>query len=134
MRYKGEYTPSFLLDPEEYTWHPLEKCIQLLDGPDVRYASFAHPERVICGKDVPQRGERILSSQTGYILNQNQSAAKLEDLTEEDAQQISLFTRKYGMLTLSVRIVVFPCRCLHVHSILYSFRIRITGQIIYSAK
>ena len=42
MRYKGEYAPSYLLDPEEYTWHPLEECTPLLDK--YRYASFAHPE------------------------------------------------------------------------------------------
>ncbi|GJE84438.1 arginyl-tRNA--protein transferase 1 [Phanerochaete sordida] len=47
MRYKGEYAPSYLLDPEEYTWHPLEQCASALDH--VRYASFAHPEHNIEG-------------------------------------------------------------------------------------
>ena len=42
MRYKGEYAPSFLADPEEYTWYPLEKCRPLLDKN--HYAAFAHPE------------------------------------------------------------------------------------------
>ncbi|KAG8706630.1 Arginyl-tRNA--protein transferase 1 [Ceratobasidium sp. 395] len=31
MKYKGEYDPSYLLDPESYTWHPLKDCIPLLD-------------------------------------------------------------------------------------------------------
>ncbi|XP_077540280.1 arginyltransferase 1 isoform X4 [Haemaphysalis longicornis] len=31
MRYKGNYSPSRLLCPETYTWHPIEKCRPLLD-------------------------------------------------------------------------------------------------------
>lgn len=42
MRYKGEYYPSFLADPEEYTWFPLETCKPLLEK--YRYAAFAHPD------------------------------------------------------------------------------------------
>ncbi|TCD67673.1 Arginyl-tRNA--protein transferase 1 [Steccherinum ochraceum] len=45
MRYKGEYSPSYLADPEDYTWHPLEKCIPLLAKN--RYATFSHPEHSI---------------------------------------------------------------------------------------
>jgi len=63
MKYKGDYSPSYLADPvsiylyckchecpshgrdtnqEEYTWHPLEVCTTLLDK--YHYATFAHPE------------------------------------------------------------------------------------------
>jgi hypothetical protein len=31
MRYKGQYAPSFLLCPAAYSWHPIEKCRELLD-------------------------------------------------------------------------------------------------------
>ncbi|XP_022242389.1 arginyl-tRNA--protein transferase 1-like isoform X3 [Limulus polyphemus] len=31
MKYKGNYYPSFLLCPETYTWHPIEKCTPKLD-------------------------------------------------------------------------------------------------------
>ncbi|KAL3246101.1 hypothetical protein MRX96_057966 [Rhipicephalus microplus] len=31
MRYKGNFSPSRLLCPETYTWHPIEKCKPLLD-------------------------------------------------------------------------------------------------------
>lgn len=41
MKYKGDYSPSYLADPEEYTWHPLEVCTTLLDK--YHYATFAHP-------------------------------------------------------------------------------------------
>ncbi|KAI0650632.1 arginine-tRNA-protein transferase [Trametes meyenii] len=43
MRYKGEYSPSYLADPEEYTWFPLNKCRPLLDK--YHYACFSHPEQ-----------------------------------------------------------------------------------------
>ncbi|KAJ8457239.1 hypothetical protein ONZ51_g11657 [Trametes cubensis] len=42
MRYKADYAPSYLTDPEEYTWHPLERCRPLLD--QFHHACFAHPE------------------------------------------------------------------------------------------
>ncbi|KAI0774383.1 arginine-tRNA-protein transferase [Fomes fomentarius] len=42
MRYKGDFAPSYLADPEEYAWFPLEKCRRLLDKN--HYAAFAHPE------------------------------------------------------------------------------------------
>ncbi|CAF1414654.1 unnamed protein product [Rotaria magnacalcarata] len=38
MRYKGQYKPSFLLCPETYTWHRIEKCVQLLNSH--KYARF----------------------------------------------------------------------------------------------
>jgi len=41
MRYKGEYAPSYLLDPEEYTWFRLNECIPLLD--QHRYGCFSRP-------------------------------------------------------------------------------------------
>ncbi|EJU06406.1 hypothetical protein DACRYDRAFT_103351 [Dacryopinax primogenitus] len=41
MRYKGDYSPSYLLDPEDYTWHSLPTCVPLLDAH--QYVSFSHP-------------------------------------------------------------------------------------------
>jgi len=32
MRYKGQYSPSFLVCPESYTWQPIEHCRPLLDA------------------------------------------------------------------------------------------------------
>lgn len=43
MRYKGDYSPSYLVDPEDYSWAPLDKCRPLLDK--YHYACFTHPER-----------------------------------------------------------------------------------------
>ncbi|PPQ67826.1 hypothetical protein CVT26_007073 [Gymnopilus dilepis] len=40
MRYKGDYAPSYLADPETYEWFPLEKCIPLLE--EFKYACFAN--------------------------------------------------------------------------------------------
>ncbi|KAH9049587.1 arginine-tRNA-protein transferase [Lactarius hengduanensis] len=47
MKYKGEYSPSFLADPEDFTWHPLPACQRELDR--FRYACFAHPEHSLEG-------------------------------------------------------------------------------------
>ncbi|GBE79744.1 Arginyl-tRNA--protein transferase 1 [Sparassis crispa] len=52
MRYKGDYSPSYLADPEDYTWFPLEQTRVLLDK--YRYASFAHPEHCLEGPPNPQ--------------------------------------------------------------------------------
>ncbi|KAI0306980.1 arginine-tRNA-protein transferase [Multifurca ochricompacta] len=48
MKYKGEYSPSFLADPEDFTWHPLSACQKALDG--LRYACFTHPENSLEGQ------------------------------------------------------------------------------------
>ncbi|KAF7983892.1 hypothetical protein HWV62_18250 [Athelia sp. TMB] len=50
MRYKGEYSPSYLADPEDYTWHPLKRCVELLDKN--RYACFTHPDHSLEGPPV----------------------------------------------------------------------------------
>ncbi|KAJ7937169.1 arginine-tRNA-protein transferase [Mycena leptocephala] len=42
MRYKGDYYPSYLADPETYDWFPLESCIPLLEK--YRYACFSQLE------------------------------------------------------------------------------------------
>ncbi|KAF4517400.1 hypothetical protein B566_EDAN005008 [Ephemera danica] len=38
MKYKGQYTPSKLLCPASYTWHPIQSCRPLLD--DHKYSVF----------------------------------------------------------------------------------------------
>ena len=53
MRYKGEYSPSYLADPEDYSWHHIEECIPLLEKN--RYACFTHPEHSIQGDYVGPR-------------------------------------------------------------------------------
>ncbi|KAF5322217.1 hypothetical protein D9619_000501 [Psilocybe cf. subviscida] len=41
MRYKGEYAPSYLADPETYEWFPLGTCIPIMEKN--RYACFSTP-------------------------------------------------------------------------------------------
>ncbi|KAJ7699958.1 arginine-tRNA-protein transferase [Mycena rosella] len=66
MRYKGEYSPSYLADPETYVWFPLENCTQLLDNN--RYACFSHPEHssadppdFLAIEESPQPSDALLS-------------------------------------------------------------------------
>ncbi|KAK7470786.1 Arginyl-tRNA--protein transferase 1 [Stygiomarasmius scandens] len=51
MRYKGEYQPSYLCDPELYTWFPFNECAKLLDK--YRYACFSAPEHSLEGPPGP---------------------------------------------------------------------------------
>ena len=71
MKYKAEYSPSYLLDPvrlapptftsffdgmqEEYTWYPMQECRKELDK--AHYACFAHPKHS-SQTPAPQRGQR----------------------------------------------------------------------------
>ena len=73
MKYKGEYSPSFLADPvgvlsdkrklsnkfgqEDFMWHPLQDCIELLDK--YRYAAFSEPGHSLAGPDDPGEGEDL---------------------------------------------------------------------------
>ncbi|KAH7887853.1 arginine-tRNA-protein transferase [Phlebopus sp. FC_14] len=80
MRYKGEYCPSFLADPEEYTWHPLKTCIEILDK--YRYATFAHPEHSLEGSDDP--GEGV------YTYSSNLLAAEVKSIFSIQSNVISV--------------------------------------------
>ncbi|KAJ7179174.1 arginine-tRNA-protein transferase [Mycena filopes] len=42
MKYKGDYHPSYLADPETYVWFPLKECLPLLE--QNRYACFSEPD------------------------------------------------------------------------------------------
>ncbi len=44
MRYKGSFKPSFLLDPEVFTWHRIEECRSKLDV--AKYSRFADASAV----------------------------------------------------------------------------------------
>ncbi|KAG0066537.1 Arginyl-tRNA--protein transferase 1 [Linnemannia elongata] len=41
MTYKGQFHPSYLLDPETYNWIEFKKCQEVLK--DQRYSAFEHP-------------------------------------------------------------------------------------------
>ncbi|KAJ3758513.1 arginine-tRNA-protein transferase [Lentinula raphanica] len=53
-RYKGEYQPSFLSDPETFEWHPFSECTELLA--QYRYACFSRPEHSLTGEPGPDIG------------------------------------------------------------------------------
>ncbi|KAF8914574.1 arginine-tRNA-protein transferase [Mucidula mucida] len=54
MRYKGEYSPSFLADPETFEWYALEKYKSLLDSN--RYTCFSQPEHSTNEPVSPDKG------------------------------------------------------------------------------
>ncbi|EGO27449.1 hypothetical protein SERLADRAFT_382325 [Serpula lacrymans var. lacrymans S7.9] len=76
MRYKGEYSPSYLADPEEFTWYPLNSCISKLE--QYRYATFRYPEHSLEGSGDP--GEEGPAT---AIPNQSLSDVKVVNSIEE---------------------------------------------------
>lgn len=69
MKYKGEYSPSYLADPETYTWHPLKTCVPLLEN--YRYACFTSPDHSLEG--APNHEEDVLNDNVevpSEIINQ----------------------------------------------------------------
>ncbi|KAI9888651.1 MAG: Arginyl-tRNA--protein transferase 1 [Vezdaea aestivalis] len=44
MKYKGDYKPQFILDPETYDWDPLWKYSHILDTK--KYVSLSHEESI----------------------------------------------------------------------------------------
>ncbi|KAF9452509.1 hypothetical protein P691DRAFT_721999 [Macrolepiota fuliginosa MF-IS2] len=79
MRYKGEYTPSYLLDPEAYDWHPLGLCRPLLQ--QNRYVCFSNPSHSIQADAPEELIGKDSSIQGGY-------EAFVEGLGAELAQKL----------------------------------------------
>ncbi|KIY71463.1 hypothetical protein CYLTODRAFT_429499 [Cylindrobasidium torrendii FP15055 ss-10] len=57
MRYKGEYSPSYLADPITYGWYPLDQCKKVLDKN--RYACFSIPE-ACTNEPAPSEGRETI--------------------------------------------------------------------------
>ncbi|KAG1755820.1 arginine-tRNA-protein transferase [Suillus lakei] len=66
MKYKGEYSPSYLADPEKFTWFPLVDCVPQLEK--FRYAAFVHPEHSLEGPQDPGEGPPVRVSEE--LLNE----------------------------------------------------------------
>jgi len=76
MKYKGEYSPSYLADPEDFSWHPLSVCRDALDR--FRYACFTHPEHSLegpppsIGMEPPPQIPKATLRQVRYVLRLEQ--------------------------------------------------------------
>lgn len=60
MKYKGQYKPSDLLDPETYAWYAIEQCMPLLDNS--KYVAFS---RAITGNQNMQENNPNASTVAG---------------------------------------------------------------------
>jgi arginyl-tRNA---protein transferase len=63
MRYKGQYAPSFLLCPAAYSWHPIEKCRELLDKEKYSEFDTQNAQRSIEDDDLKMVGLKFLFKQ-----------------------------------------------------------------------
>ncbi|KAM5534298.1 hypothetical protein V8D89_012026 [Ganoderma adspersum] len=86
MRYKGEYSPTYMLDPEDYEWYLLEKFRPLLDKN--HYVSFAHPERCLAtaatGADPPREVPDEVLSSARVVVGFQHNVVKVEPLRDAD--------------------------------------------------
>ncbi|KAG8979202.1 Arginyl-tRNA--protein transferase 1 [Tulasnella sp. JGI-2019a] len=79
MKYKAQYSPSFLLEPTKYTWHRFETCAPLLDK--FHYVPFARPTRA----------RRPITPESG---SGRAKATEVEDTnTQEDGIDVGLISQ-----------------------------------------
>ncbi|TBU58360.1 arginine-tRNA-protein transferase [Dichomitus squalens] len=86
MRYKGEYSPTYVLDPEDYTWFPLEQFRPHLD--QYHYASCAHPDRCLDAPATeaypPQEPADEVLDRVRVMVGFEQNTIIVGNLTESD--------------------------------------------------
>ncbi|XP_066992524.2 arginyl-tRNA--protein transferase 1 isoform X3 [Anabrus simplex] len=102
MRYKANYCPSFLLCPETYTWHPVEKCKPKLDVS--RYCRFEEDPTVVDADGSVVVSEVLVLSHNKampYFIYQTKNR-DLEDV-EETKQYASLVGMKCAKRMLLVK-------------------------------
>jgi len=90
MRYKGEYSPSYLADPETYDWFLLSSCLPLLETN--RCAVFSHPERSLAG-----------------LPDEEEDTPELPPLDEDDLDQILVVSdvRDNTILTVPINTTAY---------------------------
>ncbi|RIA89300.1 arginine-tRNA-protein transferase [Glomus cerebriforme] len=79
MKYKGQYKPSDLLDPETYEWYPFDQCAALLDKH--KYVSFANP---------PTDSEES-DSDSDYTYEPPPGMLDPEKITENDIKIVKVY-------------------------------------------
>ncbi|CAH1977894.1 unnamed protein product [Acanthoscelides obtectus] len=80
MRYKGRFTPSYLLCPETYQWFPIEQCIKKLE--ESKYARFVDDIDAIDGYLPSQRDVMHMQVVYKYRLMLFKDLKKIVDETE----------------------------------------------------
>lgn len=86
MKYKGDYSPSYLADPEDYTWWPFNDCSKLLEKS--HYTSFAHPEHSLPAPDnganlIPTFPTELLKG-VFVVVNQSQGQIVVAPVNESN--------------------------------------------------
>ncbi|PIL37257.1 hypothetical protein GSI_00950 [Ganoderma sinense ZZ0214-1] len=86
MRYKAEYSPTYMLDPEEYEWFPLDKFRPLLD--ENHYVTVAHPEHCLAAPateaDPPQEVPDEVLSTARAVVGFQHNVVKVGPLRDAD--------------------------------------------------
>lgn len=91
MRYKGSLSPSFLLCPEVYTWHPIEYCLPLLEN--AKYCRFNNNPKAIDLKRLTSISEVLILWQQSampyrvYVQRSNKN---------DDAEEVLQYAQLVG--------------------------------------
>jgi len=108
MRYKGEFSPSFLCCPESFTWQPINQCLPLLDSS--AYSRLCPNEEkkdenaFKCIKEVMVLHQRKMMTWSEYEEFSSRSIDEDSfDIEEEKQQEIREVT-EYGHLVGRVTI------------------------------
>jgi len=92
MRYKSQYTPSFLLCPETYTWHPVEQCIKKLVNN--KYCRFEADKKITAEEaDV---NETLLLFHNKVMPFKIYFALLVEDEKDDQLKEIAEYTHLAG--------------------------------------
>ncbi|KAG0045203.1 Arginyl-tRNA--protein transferase 1 [Gryganskiella cystojenkinii] len=89
--YKASYHPSFLLDPESFSWMPFERCIHLLDSK--QYVSFNlcdlfHPR--VRGLMITVSAEKKRREKALELASYRRSSSSSENMDVDDSDVESL--------------------------------------------
>lgn len=91
MRYKSRYSPSSLLCPEVYSWHPIDRCQNKLNND--KYARFNEDPNAICENSNISLNE-VLILHNSVAMSYATYKLRVIGVTESDDEDV----RKYGEL------------------------------------
>ncbi|KAK9506616.1 hypothetical protein O3M35_008515 [Rhynocoris fuscipes] len=81
MKYKARLTPSYLLCPEVYSWHPVEQCIPKLNL--VKYSRLNDDESAVCeDSNISLNQVLILWNHTAMTYGTYKSRSRKQDENE----------------------------------------------------
>ncbi|XP_059478230.1 arginyl-tRNA--protein transferase 1 [Neocloeon triangulifer] len=102
MRYKGQYSPSYLLCPVSYTWHPIARCHALLDKSKYVEFDVDNTERIVDYSDLM----KMLVLHGRKAMPFGVYAAKKGGLSNDEISTLKFYIQLVGTICAS-RMLLF---------------------------